>query len=100
MDSEVTLLREVASELRAVASLIVDRHGALPVAIRLANDPATWQGRFAEGFAEELRTHQGNLHRVEDGLTKLAWWLERVADERQTAQRMALPPGMPDAWQA
>ena len=97
MDGDVTLLREVAGELRTVASLVVDRNGALPLAIRLADDHATWQGRFAEGFAGELRMHQGNLHRAGEGLLNLASWLERVAAEREATQRMAVPPALPEA---
>ncbi len=96
MDPDVRLLREVAAELRAVAGLVADRHGALPLAIRMAGDQATWQGRFAEGFANELRMHQGNLHNAQDGLVRLGSWLERVASEREAAMRMGPHPILPE----
>lgn len=95
MDGHATLLREVAGELRTVARLVADRHGALPLAIQLADDPTTWQGRWAEGFANELRLQQGSLHNAEEGLVRLASWLEQVAADREMGLRAAPPPSLP-----
>ena len=96
MDGEVNLLREVAAELRAVARLVGDDHGPLSYGLRLARSHDTWKGRFAEGFADELHTHQSNLHDAEERFERLAVWLERVASDREGAMRMSTSSVLPE----
>jgi hypothetical protein len=96
MDGEVTLLREVAAELRAVSRLVGDDHGPLSHGLNLARSRETWKGRFAEGFTAELQTHQSNLHRAADRLERLAVWLERVAADREFATGMSTPSFLPE----
>lgn len=83
---EPALLRHAAEELRAVAvALGTPTSGPLSHALRLAWNPATWRGPFAENFTIGLRHQAAGLERAAGALVAYAAKLDRLAAERAAA---------------
>lgn len=86
---EPALLRQAADEMRAVVSALRDAGGGpLHHAVRLASNPATWQGPFAQNFTMALRHHDAGLQRAADAMTAVATRWETIATERAAAVTM------------